>query len=109
MARNFKELEAKMSPERRARIATVTRKKIEQIEFSELREEMKFTQAELAEKLKKTQATVSQLESRSDWHLSTLREYIEALGGKIEVSAIFPRRTIRITNLATTAKKATSR
>src|SRR5438046_582185 len=71
--------------------------------------ELRVTQTELAEKLHKTQTAVSQLESRSDWHLSTLREYVKALGGEVEIRAVFPQRTIRLTHAAQLGRKAARR
>lgn len=57
----------------------------------EIRESQGVTQKELAERLALTQPTISALEagdmSRSG--LATLKSYIEALGGTIEITAIF--------------------
>jgi hypothetical protein len=41
-------------------------------------------------------ANVSQIESRHDIYLSTLSAYVEALGGRLEVNAVFPDETIRL-------------
>lgn len=48
-----------------------------------------ITQAELAERLGKSQGNISELERRDDVYLSSLREYVEALGGRLEIAAIF--------------------
>lgn len=45
---------------------------------------------ELAELLNKKQAAISRLERRSDMHISTLRAFVKALGGKLEIIASFP-------------------
>jgi ribosome-binding protein aMBF1 (putative translation factor) len=47
------------------------------------RETLKVTQEELADKLRVTQVAVSRLERRSDMHLSTLRQFVRALGGEL--------------------------
>lgn len=47
------------------------------------------TQVELAARLGKSQGNVSELERRSDVYLSSLREYVEALGGELEIHAVF--------------------
>jgi predicted transcriptional regulator len=47
------------------------------------------TQVQLAEQLGISQGNVSRLEARSDIYLSTLRAYIEALGGHLEIAAVF--------------------
>jgi predicted transcriptional regulator len=74
------------------------------IEINQLRETAGVTQTKLADKLKITQAAVSRLEGRSDMHLSTLRDYIQALGGQVEIRAIFPNRTVKITHIAVGSK-----
>ena len=49
----------------------------------------RLTQVELAARLGKSQGNVSELERRSDMYLSSLREYVAALGGELEISAVF--------------------
>jgi DNA-binding transcriptional regulator YiaG len=75
-----------------------------EIEMSQLREALKVTQSQLANKLKVTQTAVSRLENRPDMHLSTLRNYIQALGGEVEILAVFGKRTVRLTH--TTSRRA---
>ena len=48
-----------------------------------------MTQVQLAETLGISQGNVSRLETRSDVYLSTLRSYVEALGGHLEIAAVF--------------------
>jgi len=55
-----------------------------------IRKHQKVTQKDMAELLGINQENVSRMERRRDMHLSTIKEYIEALGGEIEISAIFP-------------------
>jgi transcriptional regulator with XRE-family HTH domain len=69
----------------------------EEATLRELREARRRTQTELAEKLHIQQAAVSKLERRTDMYLSTLRSYIEAMGGKLEITARFPNKDVRIT------------
>jgi DNA-binding XRE family transcriptional regulator len=63
----------------------------EQVAFAlaEIRRMRSFTQAEIAHFLEVSQPALSALEHRNDVVLSTLRAYIEALGGRLEVSAVF--------------------
>ena len=42
------------------------------------------------------QATVSKLERRTDMYLSSLRRFVEAMGGELEISANFPDGRVRI-------------
>jgi transcriptional regulator with XRE-family HTH domain len=58
--------------------------------LSRLRERYGVTQRDLAEKLGIRQATISGIERREDIQLSTLRRFIEALGGSLEVCGLFP-------------------
>jgi DNA-binding XRE family transcriptional regulator len=88
--RNFRELEVKMSPERRARIKAEADRMLKEIALAELREAKNITQEELAERLDVDQGAVSKMERRADMHLSTLSNVIRALGGKLELRAEFP-------------------
>lgn len=58
--------------------------------YAALRKARELTQVELAERLGVTQASVAGLESRVDLQLSTLARYIRALGGELEVRAVWP-------------------
>lgn len=60
--------------------------------LKDLRQAMQKTQVDLAAALHIGQDSVSRLEKRSDMLLSTLRGYVEAMGGKLELVAHFPNR-----------------
>jgi DNA-binding XRE family transcriptional regulator len=70
-----------------------------ELPLAELREALKMTQATLAEALDVEQGSVSKMERRTDMYLSTLRRYIEAMGGTLEIVAHFPDGNVRIKNL----------
>lgn len=77
--------------ERRARIAAGTeRLHAEYLTLQELRKAKDLTQAQVAEVLGIRQASVAQMERRSDLLLSTLRSYVEAMGGKLSLMVEFP-------------------
>jgi transcriptional regulator with XRE-family HTH domain len=97
MARNFKELQAKKSPERRARIEARVQAAIAQMALDELREARKLTQVQLAKTLKVDQGSVSKLERRTDMYVSTLRNFIRAMGGELHIRADFPDGSVEIT------------
>ena len=97
MARNFKELEAKMSPESRARAEVRTKQMIAEMLLAEIRKSVGLTQEDLAGALGITQPSLSKLEGQGDMQISTLRRLIEALGGEMEIIAHLPRGDIRIT------------
>jgi hypothetical protein len=96
MARNFKELEAKMSPERRARVAARVKEELALMPLHQIRNARQMTQTRLAELLEMDQGNISKLEQRTDMYLSTLRSYVEAMGGALEIRAVFPEGDVKI-------------
>ena len=58
--------------------------------LQELRKAQELTQKKLAESLNVNQENISRLEKRSDMMLSTLRGYIEAMGGELDITVRFP-------------------
>ena len=101
----WSELEATMSPESRAKIDARVRQTMSRLRLSDIREAVGHTQVAIAAKLKLGQASVSKIESAADMYLSTLRRYIEALGGELVVSAQFPEGTVvPIDSLSSTTK-----
>ena len=96
--RPFKELTDKFSPEQKAQVAErVTELKAEMALF-EIRRALERSQAELARALKVNQPAVAKLERRADMYVSNLRRYVEALGGKLEITARFPEGSVTISN-----------
>lgn len=96
MARNFKELEAKMSPESLARARARTKEMMAEMLLAEIRKSVGLTQEDVAAALDITQPSLSKLENQDDMQISTLRRLIEALGGRLEIIAHLPRGDIRI-------------
>ncbi len=90
MARKFEELEAKMSPQALARSDAKYRKLKKEMGLAELREALALTQTTLAKTLEINQAAVSKIENRTDMFISTLRSFIHAMGGELEIKAKFP-------------------
>ena len=64
----------------------------EEINLREMRRLRKLTQARLSKKLKIGQEGVSRIEKRTDLYLSTLRNYVEGVGGKLSLVVEFPDR-----------------
>ncbi len=64
----------------------------EELTLRELRRAKKMTQVKLAKKLGVAQKQISEMEKRTDMHISTLRRSVEALGGKLSLVAEFPDR-----------------
>jgi hypothetical protein len=98
--RNFRELEARMSPEKIQESDTRVRKMIEEMPLSRLRAARELTQEHLAAILGKDQSAISQLEHRTDMYIRTLADFVKALGGELEIRANFPDGSVRITGLA---------
>jgi predicted transcriptional regulator len=80
-------------------VADRTREQIGAFTLKELRQELDVTQAELAEAADMTQSEMSRLERRGDHRISTIRRYVEALGGEIEITAIVDSRRIKLTDV----------
>lgn len=96
MARPFKELREKMSPERRAKNEAAAREMLEELALQELREAANLTQEQVAALLQIKQASVSKIERQEDMYLSTLQRYVLALGGKLKLVASFPGKEVVI-------------
>jgi transcriptional regulator with XRE-family HTH domain len=65
------------------------RLEIQEAELKQLRKALKLSQEQVAHAAKMTQSDLSKAERRGDMRLSTLRRYVEALGGKFVVGARF--------------------
>jgi transcriptional regulator with XRE-family HTH domain len=77
----------------------------------QLREARSLTQVSLAKVLEVNQGAVSRMEKRTDMYVSTLRNFIQAMGGRLQVKAIFPEGEVEIDqfeNLAEPREEAPS-
>ena len=96
MARKFKELEEKMSPESRDRVKVRAKELLREMALDELRAAREMTQSSLAKILDVGQSEVSKIEHRADMYVSTLASYVKAMGGDLEICAVFPDGRIKI-------------
>lgn len=85
-----------MSEEAQARVAEKTEALRVQMDLTELRRARKLSQESLAQNLHVNQASVAKMEKRTDMYISSLRRFIQAMGGELEVTAKFPDRSVRI-------------
>jgi len=93
MATTLKAKIAGLAPERRERIEAETeRLHQEYLTLQQLRKAKELTQVQLAETLGIRQATIAKMEKRSDLMISTLRSYVEAMGGRLNLIVEFPDR-----------------
>jgi transcriptional regulator with XRE-family HTH domain len=93
MGRTINEIIASLPPERQRRIAKRSRQLKNEVEtLRELREAAGKAQAHIATALRIKQPSVSKIERQTDMYLSTLRSYVEALGGELELTVRLPSR-----------------
>jgi DNA-binding Xre family transcriptional regulator len=92
----FSELRAMMSPEARAEAQRLADEDLKEMPLHELRAARRLTQQQLAQTLDMTQAAISQLEKRTDIYLSTLGNFVEAMGGRLEMYAVFPDGKVKL-------------
>jgi DNA-binding Xre family transcriptional regulator len=93
---NFRELLEVMPAARQQRIEKRFQKSLAAVPLDQLRKAQQMTQLRLAEVLGINQGEVSKIEHRSDIRVSTLADYVEAIGGRLEIRAVFKDREVRI-------------
>lgn len=101
MAKSFESLKSKLSPERKTRIDQRIQEAMAEMPLAELRQARRLTQEQIARSMKVKQASVSKMEGQADMYISTLRKYITAMGGELEIVAKFPEGNIKINKFKT--------
>jgi predicted XRE-type DNA-binding protein len=96
MAKPFKALKERMSPESLERANQKAQEMLEAMPLQELRQARMLSQEQLAKALHLKQPSVSKLEKRTDMYISTLRSFVNAMGGDLEIVARFPEGSVRI-------------
>jgi len=87
-----------LPPKRRAKVKA---RAAELATLRDLRLAASQTQEDMAQALGVGQDTISRLEQRSDMLLSTMRRYVEAMGGRLDLIATFPNRpSVKVAHLA---------
>ena len=104
MARNVNEIIKALPAARRRKIEKRAAVLIaEEMTLQELRQAREMTQVKMAKRLGVAQKQISEIEKRTDMHISTLRRSIEALGGKLSLIAEFPdRKPISLSGISST-------
>ena len=93
MTVSLEEMLAELPTDRRERIEVRAAELIaEELNLRQVRRLRKLTQARLSKKLKIGQEGVSRIEKRTDLYLSTLRSYVEGVGGELTLMVKFPDR-----------------
>lgn len=93
---SFAKLRAAMSPEAQERVKQKAHLLREEMDLAELRKARQLSQEELAQVLSIGQASVAKMEKRADMYVSTLRRFVEAMGGNLDIVARFPDHSIPI-------------
>lgn len=97
---SFAGLRANMSPSARLAAAQEADRLASEIDLADLRRALKLSQEEIAQVLGVGQGSVAKIEKRTDMYVSTLRRFIEAMGGELEIVARFPDHSVRIRTFA---------
>lgn len=77
----------------RGLLLSQTKTRLPATQLAELRSMLGMSQAELAERLQVQQAAISRLERRADMRVSTLSQFVNAIGGILELRVLFPEGT----------------
>ncbi|MCP3888288.1 MAG: XRE family transcriptional regulator [Desulfobulbaceae bacterium] len=96
MAKSFKLLKNKLSSASQVRIDERVKTALKEMPLAELRQARDLTQEQIARSLKIKQASVSKMETQTDMYISTMRKYIEAMGGELEIIAKFPEGSVKV-------------
>lgn len=95
----YRELTKHWPESRRERNRKTARRELAKMELAELRKKLNVTQKELARRLKINQVSVSRLENSPNPTLGSIRRIVEALGGEVEVLAVFKDGTVELSHL----------
>lgn len=96
MTNSFNNLRKKMSLKEQRLATKKAKQMIAEMPLQELRQARQMSQDRLAEILETKQANISRIERRTDMYISTLRSYVEAMGGHLTIVATFPDGKIEI-------------
>lgn len=109
MTRSLNQLKKQLSPKVVKAAKVKTKKMLAELHLNELRHARELSQEELAGILHVRQASVSKLERKTDMYISTLRHFIRAMGGDLEIIAVFPDSTVKIKQFQDINKSVISR
>jgi len=96
MSKPYSTLREKMKPAARKKAAEKNKTMLKAMPLQELRHARNLSQEQLAQTLSVKQAAVSKIENRTDMYISTLRNFIKAMGGDLEITAKFPDGSVQI-------------
>ncbi len=102
----FQTLREGMTPAQRANAAVKAAALREEMTLGELRQARDLTQENLGQTLHVGQAAVAKMEKRADMYVGSLRRFIEAMGGELDIVARFPDGAVKIRNFAAIGERA---
>jgi predicted transcriptional regulator len=94
-----------MTPEARAAAEVAAARLDEEMDLAEVRRALKLSQEEIGQTLHVGQGSVAKIEKRADMYVSTLRRFIEAMGGELEIVARFADHSVKIKNFSDLSEK----
>ncbi len=97
MSKAFRDLRKKLSSKAQKKAAKKTADIIASMPLYELRQARHLSQEQLGNALEKKQGSISRIEKQTDMYISTLRSYIEAMGGQLDIIARFPDGEVHVT------------
>jgi len=86
-------VEENFSSQEREEIRRKAGEKIAAVRLRQMRQAQRVTQKTLAQAMGLSQSALSELERRPNITLETLQRYVEALGGRLEIKAVFQKRS----------------
>jgi transcriptional regulator with XRE-family HTH domain len=96
MTKNFNVLRSRMSAKSQVKVEKKVKQYRDQMALDELRVARDLTQEHLAKLLGVKQSAISKMERRADMYVSTLESMIKAMGGSLEITAVFPEGKVPI-------------
>lgn len=102
---SFAQLRARMTPQMQAKAEAESLRLGEEMDLAEVRRALKLSQDEIAQTLQIGQGSVAKMEKRTDMYVSTVRRFIEAMGGELEIVARFADHTVKIKNFGDLSQK----
>ena len=96
MAHKWRDIRRTLSPQQEEETRQYVKTVVEAVSLNQLREARSLTQANLASILGVNQGSVSKMEKRADMYVSTLRSFIQAMGGQLQIKAVFPEGEVQI-------------
>ena len=96
MNHKWQDIRKPLTPEAEERIQQGVKEAAAVMTLHQLREARSLTQVNLAKVLQINQGAVCKMEKRTDMYVSTLRNFIQAMGGQLQVKAIFPEGEVQI-------------